>query len=71
MTIAEQLKVCLDWTGASFINLLIEANFTGEAYEQDYENELTYFEFPDKSVAVFDGKSQTISTYGCKEITGE
>ena len=66
MTRAEQMKSALNNGHMSWDELLEEANNIGEAYEQDYENELTYFEFPDNSVAVFDGQGQTITTYDCK-----
>ena len=67
MTRADQMKQALNSGSMSFTDLLIEAEEIGEAYEQDYENELTWFEFPDGSVACFDGSGQTINTYGSKE----
>ena len=34
--------------------------------EQDYENEITYFEYSDSSVAAFHGQTQNIHTYRSK-----
>ena len=66
MTRADQIKSALNNKTMDWAELLAEAENIGDAYEQDYDNELTYFELPDKSVAVFHGKTQEIFTYGCR-----
>ena len=67
MTKAEQIKSALNNETMTFTELLTEANVEGYAYEQDYDNEITYFEFVDNSVAMFCGIDQTIIAYGSKE----
>ena len=66
MTRSEQAKAALNNNEMDFTELLTEADKIAEAYEQDFDNETTYFEYGDGSVAVFNGMSQTINTYGCR-----
>jgi S-adenosylmethionine:tRNA-ribosyltransferase-isomerase (queuine synthetase) len=66
MTKAEQTKTALVHKNMTFTELLIEAEEIAEAYEQDYENELSWFEYADGSIVCFDGKLGDIRTYGGK-----
>ena len=66
MTRAEQTTLALSQKRMSFTELLEEASEIAEAYDQNWENESTYFEYTDGSIAVFCGENQTILAYGCK-----
>ena len=61
MTIAERFQAKSERKWRTWDELLINAEKLCDITEQDYENELTYFEFVDNSVAVFDGKGKTIT----------
>lgn len=65
MTRAEQTKAAL--TYMKWDELLIESNEIGDAYEQDYDNEITWFEYADKSVACFHGITKEIYVYGMRD----
>ena len=66
MTRAEQAKSALSARAMDWAELLIEAEEIAEAYEQDFENEITWFEYTDGSVAEFRGKTHEIFTYGSR-----
>ncbi len=66
MSRAEQMLSALRWENIDWDDLLLEAEAEGDAYEQDYDNEMTYFEFTDGSVAVFCGEDKSIIVYGCR-----
>ena len=66
MTRAKQTTLALSQKRMSFTELLEEASEIAEAYDQNWENESTYFEYADGSIAVFCGENQTILAYGCK-----
>jgi len=67
MTRAENMKSALNSGHMTWTELFEEAEAIGNAYEQDFENEITRFEFADRSVIAFFGKSQEVITYGCKD----
>ena len=67
MTQAEQVQAALSHKIMTWTELLTTAEHYADAYEQDYDNEITYFEYPDGSVAVFNGMAQDITVYGCRE----
>ena len=66
MTRAEQIVSASNHGEMSFTELLNEADEIGEAYEQDFDNEVTWLEFADGSVAAFLGQSQEIRAYVCR-----
>jgi hypothetical protein len=66
MTRAEQTASALNHEQMSWTDLLIEANEIADAYDQDWENEITYFEYADGSVAVFHGQDESIITFGMR-----
>lgn len=66
MNRAEQQVAELNHGQVSWTDLLTEANEIGEAYDQDWDAECTWFEFADRSVALFNGVEQTITAYGSK-----
>jgi hypothetical protein len=66
MNRAEQMKSALSFKKINWTELLIEAEEVGNSYEQDFKNEITYFEFSDGSVAAFHGKTQDILVYNSK-----
>ena len=67
MTRAQQVKRALLNNEMSWTDLLLESGKIADVYEEDYENEITCFEYTDGSVAIFDGTAQEIRTYGSKE----
>jgi len=66
MSRAEEVTLALSQKRMDFTELLEEASKIAEAYEQDYENEVTKFEYADGSVCIFCGIDQLILAYGCK-----
>lgn len=66
MTRAEQAKFALTQCRMTWNEALNEASTISEAYEQDYDQETTWFEYPDGSVGVFLGQTQEILSYGCR-----
>jgi len=66
MNRAEQATLALSQKRMDFTELLEEASEIADAYEQDYENEITKFEYADGSVCVFCGIDESILSYGCK-----
>jgi hypothetical protein len=66
MTRADQVKAALNHGTMDWNELLEEANEIADAYEQDYENGITWFEYADGSVAAFRGSDDSITVYGCK-----
>ena len=66
MTRAEQAKSALSTRAMNWTELLIEAGEIAEVYEQDFENEITWFKYTDGSVAAFRGKIHEIFTYGSR-----
>lgn len=66
MNRAEQTKSALNNNQMSWTELLEEADEVAEAYEQDFDSEITWFEYPDGSVACFSGMDQGITTYGSR-----
>ena len=71
MTRAEQVKSAYNMGEMSYTDLLEEANEIAEAYEEDYENETTYFEYSDGSVAVFDTMAFEIRVYAQRDYEEE
>ena len=66
MNRADQVTLAYNQKRMSFTELLEEASKIAEAYEQDYENGGTKFEYADGSVCVFCGVDESILAYGCK-----
>lgn len=66
MTRAEQAKSALTQGRMTWSEVLNEASEIAEAYEQDFDNEATWFEYTDGSVGVFFGETREIKTYGCR-----
>ena len=52
----------MNWT-----EVLNEASKIANAYEQDFDQEATWFEYTDGSVGLFLGQTQEIITYDCKQ----
>jgi hypothetical protein len=66
MTRAEQAALALAQKAMTWTDLLVEASDIADAYEQDFDNEATYFEYADGSVGLFLGETQEIVTYGSR-----
>ena len=67
MSIAQQQLAAYKTGRMSWTELLNEADDVGEAYKQDFENERTWFEYSDRSVALFDAAEQMIYAYGSRD----
>ena len=67
MARAEQNKAMVARGQWSWTEALDEASTQAFAYEQDYDNEITYFEWSDGSVSQFMGVGQEIMTYGSRK----
>lgn len=52
----------MDWT-----DLLNEAEKIAEAYDQDWDNGITWFEYADGSVAAFHSQTEEIYPYGSRD----
>jgi len=66
MNRAKQVTRAYNQKQMSFTELLIEASAIATAYKQDYENEITCFEYADGSITVFCAIDQSILSYACK-----
>lgn len=66
MNKAEKILSSFNNRKMSFNDLLIKADKIGDAYENDWNNKITHFEFHDGSVAVFYGLINEIIVYGSK-----
>lgn len=67
MNLAEQAAFAYTKGTMSWNGVLNEASKIADAYEQDFENEASWFEYQDGSIGVFLGKTQEILTYGCRQ----
>ena len=66
MNQAAQNKAMVNHGEWSFTDALMDVADRAEAIDQDYENETTWFEWPDGSVSQFSAIEQMILTYGSK-----
>lgn len=66
MTRAEQAAYAYTQGTMSWTEALSEAAEIADAYEQDFDQEATWFEYADGSVGLFLGQTQEILTYGCR-----
>ena len=67
MNRAEQAAYAYTQGTMSWNDVLNEASAIFDAYEQDFDNEATWFEYDDGSVGLFLGLTQELLTYGCKQ----
>jgi len=66
MNTAEQQVAAYETGRMTWTEVFNEASEIANAYEQDYENEFTWFEYADGSVGLFDGVAQKIYAYGSR-----
>ena len=67
MNRAEQAAYAYAKNQMTWSEVLNEADKIADAYEQDFDQEATWFEYADGSVGLFLGQTQEIITYGCKQ----
>ena len=67
MNRAEQAAYAYQTRVMNWTEVLNEAAEIADAFEQDFDQEATWFEYADGSVGLFLGQIQEILTYGRKQ----